>query len=436
MFRRQRTESWRSGISTPTWLLLLLVVLLNACTDDEPRRGRVLLIGIDGATFRVINPLTDQGRLPHLQALAREGVHGPLHAHMPLWSPRIWNSISSGKHPKKHGILGFVHDEVLYRSTDRKVHALWNITSDAGLSVGVVNWWNSYPPEKINGVMISDHVIPGVTGERRLAHGAVEAPEGAPVVYPPDWQDRILAIAEGGPIPTDTPDPFDPGDALPAWVKTDPLSRAFRDDGRIVQMALAVDEELHPDLLMVFLPGIDRVSHWLWGNLEPEDLYPPRLRPSAEERRAGVRALYSYYEYTDELIGLLLARFGADDLRIVVSDHGFEDGVFFKTLTGQHESERAAEGVFFAQGSGIQAGGSARGVDGPLSVDDITPTVLAWLGLPIGADMDGRPAAGHDFGNIRTVPTHDTTPIERLRANESGAEPEVLERLRELGYIE
>jgi predicted AlkP superfamily phosphohydrolase/phosphomutase len=434
MLRRRYRESWRPGIFTCAWLLLVL--LLSACSENEPRRGRVLLIGIDGANFRAITPLTNQGRLPNLQKLAHEGVHGPVHAHMPLWSPRIWNSIASGKHPKKHGILGFVHDEVLYRSTDRKVHALWNIASDAGLRVGVVNWWNSYPPEKINGVMITDHVIPGMTKQRRLAHGAAEAPESSNVVYPPEWSDRITAIAENGLPPTDTPDPFAPGDALPAWVKTAALSRAFLDDGRIVQMALAIDEELHPDLLMVFLPGIDRVSHWLWGNLEPEDLYPPRLRPSAEERRAGARALYDYYAYTDELIGVLLDRFGADDLRIVVSDHGFEGGVFFQTLTGQHESKKAAEGVFYARGPGILPGSKARGADGPLSVDDITPTILAWLGLPIGADMDGRPLAGQDFGEVRTVPTHDTTPIERVRADESGAEPEVLERLRDLGYIE
>ena len=187
---------------------------------------------------------------------------------------------------------------------------------------------------------------------------------------------------------------------------------------------------------MVFLPGIDRVSHWLWGNLEPEDLYPPRLRPSAEEREAGVRALHDYYAYTDELIGVLLERFGADDLRIVVSDHGFEGGVFFETLTGQHESENAAEGVFYARGPSILPDSDARGTDGPLSVDDVTPTILAWLGLPIGADMDGRPIAGQEIGEVRSIPTHDTTLIERVLVDESGAESEVKDRLRKLGYIE
>jgi hypothetical protein len=50
--------------------------------------------------------------------------------------------------------------------------------------------------------------------------------------------------------------------------------------------------------------------------------------------------------------------------------------------------------------------------------------------------MDGRPAAGVDFGEVLTIPTHDTTPIEHVAGGESGAEPEVLERLRQLGYIE
>jgi predicted AlkP superfamily phosphohydrolase/phosphomutase len=417
-------------------LLVVLALVMSACADEDLHRGRVLLVGIDGASFRVITPLLQDGRLPHLQELAREGIHGKLRAHMPLWSPRIWTSIATGKNPKKHGILGFVHDQVLYRSTDRKVHALWNIASDRGLSVGVINWWDSYPPEKINGVMVSDHVIPGVTRKRRLAHGAVPAPEKSPLVFPLDWNERAIAIAENGQIATDFPDPFSETDAFPGWVKTEPLSRAFQDDGRIVQLALEVDSELHPDLLLVYLPGIDCVSHWLWGNIESEDIYPPDLRPSPEERRAGARALYRYYEYTDALIGVLLARFGDDDLRIVVSDHGFEGGVFFQFLTGQHESEHAADGVFYARGPGLPPGGNARGADGPLSVNDITPTVLAWLGIPVGADMDGRPAAGVDFGEVLTIPTHDTTPIERMAGEESGAEPEMLERLRELGYIE
>ena len=54
---------------------------LLACGDPAVPKGRVLLVGIDGATFRVMDKLTARDRLPHLQSLARDGIHGPIQAH-------------------------------------------------------------------------------------------------------------------------------------------------------------------------------------------------------------------------------------------------------------------------------------------------------------------------------------------------------------------
>ena len=71
-----------------------------------------------------------------------------------------------------------------------------------------------------------------------------------------------------------------------------------------------------------------------------------------------------------------------------------------------------------------------------MSVNDITPTVLAWLGLPIGDDMDGKPAPAAVRGALRTIPTHDTGPVEHIEGDATGAEEEMLKNLRELGYIE
>jgi hypothetical protein len=67
-----------------------------------------------------------------------------------------------------------------------------------------------------------------------------------------------------------------------------------------------IERSERPDLLMVLLPGIDRISHFLWGVLEPEELYPESLRPSRRERKGGARALFSCSEYTDALIGQIL----------------------------------------------------------------------------------------------------------------------------------
>jgi hypothetical protein len=73
-----------------------------------------------------------------------------------------------------------------------------------------------------------------------------------------------------------------------------------------------------------------------------------------------------------------------------------------------------------------------------VSVNDVTPTILAWLGLPIGDDMQGRPAAflAVEPARIARIPTHDTRPIERLGDAPSGAEDTLLEHLRSLGYLE
>ena len=75
---------------------LILTLGLMGCSGKDARR-RVLLIGIDGATLRVAVPLMQDGKLSDLAALAREGVSGPLRSTLPLYSPRIWNSIATGK---------------------------------------------------------------------------------------------------------------------------------------------------------------------------------------------------------------------------------------------------------------------------------------------------------------------------------------------------
>jgi len=244
---------------------ILVAVLCFACGSEPKPRGRVLLVGIDGASLQIARPLIREGKLPNLARIARDGVSGPLRSHLPLASPRIWASIATGKSPKHHGVLSFARkaadgEQRLYQSFDRKAHALWNIVSDAGKSVAVVNWWTTYPVEKVRGVVVSDHLLAWeVQGRRNLT--------GAPAV------------------------------ALP-----ERLSQRYRNDERVTRIALEIEREVRPDVLMVLLPGIDRVSHRLWGALRPE--YPRNLF-TPEQRETSVAALRRYYEYTDALIGEL-----------------------------------------------------------------------------------------------------------------------------------
>ena len=420
-------------------LLLVLAAALGCGDGPSERAPRVLVVGIDGASFRVIGPLFGQERLPALRELTRKGAWGPLRATPPLFSPLIWNSMATGKSADRHGILNFVRDTPegrrLYLSSDRKVPALWNMLSDRGVTVSVVNWWNTFPPERIAGVMVSDHFFPGQVAEREALVDADGARGMA--IDPPEWGERGLALLVDDTPLAGVPDPFAEERPLPHWIDQTVLAKHARFDVRVARLALAIEAELEPQVLMVLLTGIDRVSHHLWGVMEPAESYPPELRPTPEERAAGRAALEAYYEFTDALIGLLRSGFGDDDLVLVVSDHGFENVTFehvpqmhAQKLTGGHEGEKARDGVVFAAGRGVAPGATTG-----MTVYDVTPTILAWLGLPVGADMDGQPAAFLGEGEVASIPSWDATPIER-RAGESGAEETMIEQLRELGYLE
>lgn len=407
----------------------------------EAERRRVFLIGIDGASPRVAQELMDQGRLPTLARIARQGASGTVLSAKPILSPRIWTSVATGKVPGKHGIRGFRirepgGEQRLYTSADRHAHALWNIASARGLSVGVVNWWITHPAEAVRGVMMSDHLIPALLPRGASAPPPPQDQNVAADVFPPSWASRLSeAVKEPAfPVPFDD---FLVDDAeLPSWTDREELSLHLRTDAASARCALAIEAALKPDLLMVFMPGIDRVSHWLWGSLEPEELYREELRPTPTERRAGVAALFHYYEYVDALIGRLIESAGPEDLVIVLSDHGFVAGAFPSRpeLTGRHNTDAALHGVFFARGRGIAPGSSSEGV----SVNDVTPTVLAWLGLPLARDMDGRVAPFLDPDVVPApgfVASYEGTPIERLD-DQGGAADIVLEQLRALGYFE
>jgi hypothetical protein len=419
-------------------LWLLLPIVLASCQPPADA-NRVLLIGIDGASMRVIEPMMAAGKLPHLASIAQDGIHGALRSGMPIFSPRIWNTIATGKRPEKHGIDDFSRKDAegntrLLLATDRKVHALWNIASDAGMTVGVINWWNTYPLEPINGVMVADHLMGADIAGRLEMTRATTVPTKGQLVHPASWQERVVEIFERERRMTEVANPFETVGPLVPGVEArrDKLSRRFIEDGIVVQIAQAVEEELQPDVMMVFLAGIDRISHFLWGSIEPAELYPERARPSEEQRAAGSHALREYYRYTDALIGQLMQNYGANDLVVVVSDHGFEAGVRMMHLTGIHETKEALDGVIFARGRDIQSGQRVRS----MSIRDVTPTLLAWLGLPGAKDMDGKAAPFVETPRSARITTYDTAPVPHITSVPSGSEQEMLERLRMLGYFE
>jgi hypothetical protein len=464
----------RLWISIVVGLVVLGAVIVGLSPVDEPATAPhpVLLIGLDGMEWEVALPLLREGRLPALAGLMARGTGGELASMRPTVSPTIWTTIATGRSPDEHGIRGFTHREPnedgtarLYTSFDRKVPAFWNILTRFGRRSHVIGWWNTFPAEPIEGVMVAqvNTLDPGeATFTKELWKGSLfEDLEGQ--VYPPALQAELLAE-----IPdADAELPDLAARILRGVGEVGPLEQrlwdnclwSFRADltyHRIARRLLTMREPF--DVLAIYLGGSDVAGHRFWRYLQP-DLYANRPEETTVARFGEV--IPDYYAYLDELIGELLEAAPDDCNVLVVSDHGMKPAnvdapytakrAMRMLVSGAHKG--APAGLFVAAGPDIRRVGFARPVadltredlPSPGSVADITPTLLALLDLPVGRDMIGtvmedllRPSFLEEHP-IRRVDSH--TPPNWFEQRQSvAAKPhlseERLEQLRSLGYIE
>ncbi|MBI5788742.1 MAG: alkaline phosphatase family protein [Candidatus Schekmanbacteria bacterium] len=126
------------------------------------RPNKLVIIGIDGATFNCIDPLVREGKLPNLKKFYEEGTVGELLSTYPPISPAAWASFATGKNPAKHGIFDFVtrdkasYENVLVNGSFIKEPRFWELMGDGGLKVGLFNVPMTYPPTPVNGFMLTD----------------------------------------------------------------------------------------------------------------------------------------------------------------------------------------------------------------------------------------------------------------------------------------
>src|SRR5262245_39242365 len=139
---------------------------LVACGSKSSAREldtRAVVIGIDGADWKVIDALAASGQMPNLTKLRERGVSGPIETLSDIaLSPVIWTSVATGKTAAKHGITWFMVDQpdgtrVPVRSTNRRSLAIWNILAKNGLAPTVLGWWATFPAEDVGrGTIVSD----------------------------------------------------------------------------------------------------------------------------------------------------------------------------------------------------------------------------------------------------------------------------------------
>src|SRR5947199_10366394 len=130
---------------------------------------RTIIFGVDGLTFRVLHPLIERGDLPNFQRLKQEGCEAILESRYPPLTPPAWVSLSTGLKPASHGVYDFWEYEEEQTTTARMARvmthrkggkAIWNILSEYGKQVLVINVPMTYPPETVNGIMVSGDMTP------------------------------------------------------------------------------------------------------------------------------------------------------------------------------------------------------------------------------------------------------------------------------------
>src|SRR5690348_5406818 len=144
--------------------LVCAVALLTApcnTTKETPEGNgqRVIVLGIDGGTWTMIEPMMAAGELPNLKKLYDGGLHGVLESRPPILSPVVWTTIFTGFGFAKHG----VKDWKTSQSSNRRVSAIWEILRDKKKNVDVFNVPATWPPDQINGVMLSGFPLSGST---------------------------------------------------------------------------------------------------------------------------------------------------------------------------------------------------------------------------------------------------------------------------------
>ena len=370
---------------------------------------KVLVIGWDAADWRVIDPMLAEGKLPNLTAFLKDGVRGTNATLEPALSPMLWTSIATGKRPYKHGIHGFSEPTPNGQAirpitnTNRTCKAIWNILHQCGKKSNVVAWWPSHPAEPINGVMVSNWYQQA----KHLQQVEVDPSIGRPRAGHVGWTQEQWSMAPGTVHPQRLAKNLQEFRFHPAELTAEHISPFVPNFGQIDQakdkrlesLAKTLSDtvsvhasataliQLEPwDFMAVYYDGIDHFSHGFmkyhrtkqeWVTEKDFELYKDVVEGG--------------YRFHDMMLGTLVALAGEDVTIILLSDHGFHPDHLRPGHIPAEPAGPAIEhrpyGIFCMKGPGVRKGEVIHGAN----VLDLCPTVLSLYGLPVGADMDGKP---------------------------------------------
>lgn len=347
---------------------------------------QVLMIGLDGATWEIVDSLRSEGRLPVVDELIKTGSRAELDTLVPIISPPIWTSIASGRTPDHHGIKDFWAS-----SSQVQVKRLWELVDERGGSSGVLGYLVTWPPMKESGFL-----VPGWLAQDAATFPAelsflkdleIRAKTGDLSVSMTLVKDGLLALRHGLTLSTMTE-----AAKMMLWRKPGAESDRHRSLAvRLVHMRLKTDvfchlmRRLQPSLGIVYFNATDAVQHLFFKYYEPTN-FPELTEREIEEFGDAVPGVY---ELADRSVERILDAVGPSADIVVASDHGQKstqaDGYsWFEISSSRLLKQLGLEDQLKATKVG-------RSVLLRPSSSEIEPTGIAEMFESIATTSDGEP---------------------------------------------
>jgi predicted AlkP superfamily phosphohydrolase/phosphomutase len=254
------------------------------------KKPRVLVIGLDGTPLSFVKEKMGEGKLPSLEKLFGQGAVVEISSAHPCVSCVAWSTFMTGKNPGKHNIFGFIdrkpgtYSIYIPNSSNMTSETIWEVFSQRGKSVLVMNVPVTYPPRKVNGLLVSGFL----------------APKLDTATYPESLAPRLKA--DGYEIDIDP------------WRARENLDNLYPDLMRVLNARtrafLKLYKEKKWDFAIVHIMETDRLYHFMWEHME-----------QGHAKYAG--EFMDIFKAIDSFIGEVVSQVSDDVTIIVMSDHGF-----------------------------------------------------------------------------------------------------------------
>jgi len=355
----------------------------------------------------------------------------------------VYSMLKYGKLFEKAGIGG----NYLVTGAFRTEKTIWEILSEEGLKVNVVGWLTTWPAEKVNGIIVSQKAMEGLSKIYQNPEKFKSESDNSRITYPGEILEQLKAFNKAPPSIG--------GEEIQSFfnslnqAETEQIrsmhfdrknrfnffSQLYLSDIFSTKTSIYLRDKYQPDFITVYLPGLDGIQHIFWHYHLPQEF--PFLKLDRKEITKFENVIKNYYKFLDQQVAELIKGF---DTVIILSDHGMEsipEKHFDHSAirSGQHED--SPEGILIMKGPQLKKNAKLP----EAHIFDIAPTILYLLGKDVDANMDGEVLTEAVTGEfLKNNPIQKKDYGQKKSSNDSFYEQEeqekVKERLKALGYLD